>query len=598
MTGRRSRLALALVALTAVLSVALAGTAQAAVTVSRAEVRGDRRGIEGTATASRPITVDGVQMATSSSSGTFKIDRSGYRPPADCTVDVNDGSAAPGNVRLSGCTVTAPALSSLSLSPATVQGGAAAPATVALPAPAPAGGAVVSLTSGNLGAVTVPASLTVPAGATSATTSSVATSVVSSTTTSVISATYDGITRTATMTVTAPAPPAPTATLDTVSLSPASVEGGATASATVTLTAPAPSEGAVVAFSSSNTAAVTVPATMTVPAGVNSRVVPTFVSTSPVTSVTTSVVSATYNGVTRTATMTVTAPPAPQPGGALDAITLSPATVQTGTVRTSATLTFTALTPTGGATVSLASSNTSIATVPATVTVPANSSTGAFEVTISPSAAGTATISATYNGVTRSALLTVTTQSLFRIVTQSPLPNARIGANYAGFIEACCGQGTGPVRWSLVSGTVPDGLRFAGDDLRLTQTTAVTGVATRVETTTFTVRARDGAGNTATKTFTLTVEPASPLVITNGTDQLSDTTVGVAYEVGLFPGGGVPPYTWSHVAGTLPPGLSVQASPGRVRGTPTTAGTFTFTVRVDDSSGQFATGQFTITILP
>jgi hypothetical protein len=400
------------------------------------------------------------------------------------------------------------------------------------------------------------------------------------------------------MTVTAPPPPAPTATLDTVSLSPASVEGGATASATVMLTAPAPSGGAVVAFSSSNTAAVTVPATMTVPAGVNSRVVPTFVSTSPVTSTTTSVISATYNGVTRTATMTVTPPPPPQPGGALDSITLSPATVQTGTVRTSATLVFTAPTPTGGATVSLASSNTSIATVPATVTVPANSSTGAFEVTISPSAAGTATISATYNGVTRSALLTVTTQSLFRIVTPSPLPNARVGEQYAGFIEACCGQGTGPVRWSLVSGTVPDGLRFAGNDLRLTQTTAVTGVATRVQTTTFTVRARDGAGNTATKTFTLTVDPASPLVITNGTDQLSDGGVGVAYEVGLFPGGGVPPYTWSHVAGTLPPGLSVQASPGRVRGTPTTAGTFSFTVRVDDSSGQFATQQFTIRILP
>jgi Putative Ig domain len=582
----------------AVLSVAVAGTAQAAVTISRAEVSTDRLRIEGSATASRPITVDGVQMATSDSSGSFKIDRSGYTPPADCTVDVNDGSAAPVNVRLSGCTVTASALSSLSLSPATVQGGATASATVTLTAPAPAGGAVVSLTSSNIGAVTVPATLTVPAGATSAATSSVATSAVASTTTSVISATYNGITRTATMTVNAPAPPVPTATLDTISVSPASVEGGATASATVTLTAPAPSGGAVVAFSSSNTAAVTVPATMTVPAGVNSRVVPTFVSTSPVTSTTTSVISATYNGVTRTATMTVTPPPPPQPGGALDSITLSPATVQTGTVRTSATLVFTALTPTGGATVSLASSNTSIATVPATVTVPANSSTGAFEVTISPSAAGTATISATYNGVTRSALLTVTTQSLLRIVTPSPLPNARVGANYAGFIEACCGQGTGPVRWSLVSGTVPDGLRFAGDDLRLTQTTAVTGVATRVQTTTFMVRARDGAGNTATKTFTLAVDPASPLVITKGTDQLSDGTVGVAYEVGLFPGGGVPPYTWSHVAGTLPPGLSVQASPGRVRGTPTTAGTFTFTVRVADSSGQFATQQFTIRILP
>jgi Putative Ig domain len=60
----------------------------------------------------------------------------------------------------------------------------------------------------------------------------------------------------------------------------------------------------------------------------------------------------------------------------------------------------------------------------------------------------------------------------------------------------------------------------------------------------------------------------------------------------------VQPYQWSLVAGTLPPGLSVQASPGRILGTPTTAGTFTFTVRVNDSSGRSASQQFTIRILP
>ena len=597
MSGRRIRLALALVTLAAVMSVSLAGPAQAAVNVTKVEFSGGRLRIEGSAIANRPITVDGVQMATSDGSGQFKIDRSGFTAPADCNVDVNDGSATATNVALPGCTVTAAALSSVSLSPSTVQGGAASTATVTLTAAAPSGGAVVSLTSSNTAAATVPASVTVPAGATSATTS-VTTSSVGSTTTAVISATRNGLTRTATLTVTAAPPPAPTATLDTVSLSPASVQGGSSSSATVTLTANAPAGGAVVSFSSSNTAVATVPASMTVPEGVNSRVVVNFVSTSPVSATATSVISATYNGVTRSATLTVTPPPPPQPGGALASITLSPSTVQTGTTSSSATLAFTANTPAGGATVSLASSNTSIATVPATVTVPAFSSTGAFPVSISPSAVGTATISATYNGVTRTAVLTVTSQSLLRITTNSPLPNARVGENYTGFIEACCGQGSGPIRWSLVNGTVPDGLRFAGNDLQLAQTTAVLGTATRVQTTTFTVRARDGAGNTATKTFTLTVDPPSPLVITNGTDQLRDGQVGVAYEASLFPGGGTPPYSWSHVAGTLPPGLSVQASPGRVLGTPTTAGTFTFTVRVNDSGGQSATGQFTIRILP
>lgn len=599
MTGRRSGIALVLVCLSAMMLMVSTGTAQAAVAVSRAEVSGDRLRIEGSAIAGRPITVDGVQMATSTSSGSFRIERSGYTRPSDCTVDVNDGSTTPTNVRLTGCTATipapAPALASVGLNPATVQGGASSSAAVTLTAPAPAGGAIVSLTSSNTGAVTVAATLTVPAGATTATTTSVATSAVSATTTAVISAVYLGVTRSATLTITAAAPPS-TAALDTVSLGPSSVQGGSSASATVTLTAPAPAGGAVVSFSSSNPAVATVPATLTVPAGVNSRVVVNFVSTSPVASTTSAVIAASYNGITRSATLTVTVPPPPQPGGALESLTLSPATVQTGTTGTSATLTFNALTPTGGATVSLASSNTSIATVPPSVTVPPNSSTGAFPVSINASAAGTATISATYNGVVRSALLTVTSQSLFRIITTSPLPNARVGENYAGFIEACCGQGT-PYRWSLVNGTVPAGLRFAGDDLRLSRTTAVTGVPTRVETTTFTVRARDQAGNTASKTFTLTVDPANPLVITNGTDQLRDGTVGLAYEASLFPGGGVPPYSWSHAAGTLPPGLTVQASPGRVLGTPTTAGTYTFTVRVNDSGGQSATQQFTLRIL-
>ena len=348
------------------------------------------------------------------------------------------------------------------------------------------------------------------------------------------------------------------------------------------------------ALSSSNPAVVTVPATMTLPAGVNSYV--TFVSTSAVTTTTTALIAATYNGITVTATMTAT-PHAPQPTAALDSILLNPSTVQTGTIRTSATVHFTALTPPGGAGVMLSSSNTSVATVPPSVTVPANSSTGAFDVTIGSSASGTATISATYSGVTLSAVLTVSAQSLFRIITASPLPNPRVGENYSGFIEACCAQGS-PYTWSLVSGTVPDGLKFAGNDLLLTRTTGVTGVATREQTTTFTVRARDAAGNTASKTFSLTVDAANPLTINNGTDRLADGTVGVPYETGLFPLGGVPPYTWSFVSGTLPPGLFVQASPGRVKGTPTTAGTFAITVRVDDSAGSLATGQFTVVVVP
>ena len=487
----------------AVVSATLAEVAQAAVTVTRAEVSGTRLRIEGRAASGQPIRVDGVQMATSSSSGSFKIDRSGYTRPADCTVDVSDGTLPATNVRLSGCTTTTPT------------------------------------------------------------------------------------------TTTTTAPPS-SVTLNSVTVNSPTMQGGTSLGGSVILTSVAPAGGAVVALSSSNPALVSVPATVTVPTGVNSTVY--FGSTAQVTTTTSAVITATYNGSTRSVTQTLTPPP-PQPTAVLDSVVLSPALVQTGTTSTSVTIWFTALTPVGGALVTLSSSNTALATVPSSVLIPGFSSSGALTAAISPSASGDVTISATYNGVTRSAVLTITPQSLLRIITESPLPNARIGENYAGYIEACCGQG-GPYTWSLVSGTVPDGLRFAGNDLRLTRTTAVTGVATRVQTTTFTVRARDAAGNTATKTFTLTVEEASPLIINNGTDVLTPGRVGVAYNTGLFPLGGVPPWRWSHVGGTLPPGLAVQASPGRVLGTPTTAGTFTFTVRVDDSAGNFATGQFTITIAP
>src|SRR5215207_1868320 len=66
--------------------------AQAAVSISRAELSGTQLRIEGQASPNRTITVDGVAMGTSDGSGRFRIESSGFTAPADCTVDVNDGS--------------------------------------------------------------------------------------------------------------------------------------------------------------------------------------------------------------------------------------------------------------------------------------------------------------------------------------------------------------------------------------------------------------------------------------------------------------------------------------------------------------------------
>jgi len=154
----------------------VASVAQAAVSISRAELNGTQLRIDGQASANRTITVDGVAMGTSDGSGKFRIDRTGFIAPADCTVDVNDGSATAATARLSGCTVSSSpplassvSLSSLTISPPDVVGPDPATGTVTLSSAAPSGGFTVDLTSDNTAAATVPPSVTVPAGSTSAT---------------------------------------------------------------------------------------------------------------------------------------------------------------------------------------------------------------------------------------------------------------------------------------------------------------------------------------------------------------------------------------------------------------------------------------------
>jgi hypothetical protein len=58
-----------------------------------------------------------------------------------------------------------------------------------------------------------------------------------------------------------------------------------------------------------------------------------------------------------------------------------------------------------------------------------------------------------------------------------------------------------------------------------------------------------------------------------------------------------PPFTWELVDGALPDGLTL-APDGAITGTPTTAGTFHFTLMVTDADGLTATSDQTITIAP
>ena len=201
-------------------------------------------------------------------------------------------------------TPAAASLNAVGVNPTSVTGGNSSAGTVTLTAAAPSGGALVSLTSSNAAAAAVPASVTVAAGATSAGFTAT-TSPVSTSTPVTITATYSGTSRTATLTVT---PVAPAASLQAVIVNPTTVTGGTSSQGTVTLSSAAPAGGAVVSLSSSNTAAATVPGTVTIAAGATSA---TFTAAAATVAASTPVtLTASYAGVTRTAMLTVNPPSA------------------------------------------------------------------------------------------------------------------------------------------------------------------------------------------------------------------------------------------------------------------------------------------------
>ena len=93
-----------------------------------------------------------------------------------------------------------------------------------------------------------------------------------------------------------------------------------------------------------------------------------------------------------------------------------------------------------------------------------------------------------------------------------------------------------------------------------------------------------------------TVEPPAPpppVIVTLG---MPDGQVGVAYSFTVQALSGRPPYTWAVSAGTLPAGLTLDPATGQVSGTPTTAETRTFTLRVTDTLSQSDTQEYTVAI--
>jgi trimeric autotransporter adhesin len=296
------------------------------------------------------------------------------------------GSSIPASAAGGAITILQPpppaTLDGLTCSPTSVSAPGSSSCTVTLTGNAPSGGLAVALSSTNSN-VTLPASVTVPAGAASAGfTATVA--AIETDQTALLTAAAGGISRTFSLNLVAPA------LLSALNCTPSTLGSGQSATCTVTLTKALTTTSTIALTSTTET--LSVPPSLTISAGASSG---SFTATAGTLSVDQSAtVSASWNGRTRSASLSLTAP------ATLSGLTCAASTILTPG-STECTITLTKAAPGGGFTVTLTSDNAST-TIPGTVTVPAGAMSAGFTATAAALETDQdAVLTATASGVSR-----------------------------------------------------------------------------------------------------------------------------------------------------------------------------------------------------
>jgi len=140
--------------------------------------------------------------------------------------------------------------------------------------------------------------------------------------------------------------------------------------------------------------------------------------------------------------------------------------------------------------------------------------------------------------------------------------------------------GAAPYTWSISSGALPAGLSLSPSG----PTLGISGTPTAPGMYSYTIKLTDSnsPAGSVTESYSGTVyTPLNPITCTAPTG--APPTVGLAYSNTCMATGGATPYTWSISSGALPAGLSLNPS-GLISGTATTAGQYTYTIKLTDSN--------------
>lgn len=166
-------------------------------------------------------------------------------------------------------------------------------------------------------------------------------------------------------------------------------------------------------------------------------------------------------------------------------------------------------------------------------------------------------------------------------ITTSSFNSMSVGAAFNQIMSA---SGVGPFTWGATG--LPAGLTMNSSGvLSGTPTTVSSGSA---------IVSCTNSGGTATRTISWSVSATAtaPVIAASPAPPAGQTGVAYAWTPGRS---GSTPMAWGVSVGSLPPGLTINSSTGALSGTPTTAGTYAFTLQATNSAGS-GTRSFSITV--
>ena len=238
----------------------------------------------------------------------------------------------------------------------------------------------------------------------------------------------------------------------------------------------------------------------------------------------------------------------------------------------------------------LSLSSTSGSTTTLTGTPATTASAVSFSLKVTDSVGNSATIA--YN-------VTVGAGVSISPVTGTTLAPAYVSSLYTS-VPLTASGGNGTYTWSVVSGSAPPSWlslsATSGSSINLTGTPTVAASPAS-----FSLKVTDTAGNSATVSYSITVNAGIGISPVTGTSLTAYTGTAYTSPTLTATGGSGTGYTWAPVSGSAPPSwLSLSSTSGStttLTGTPTTVATaVSFSLKVTDSGGLSQTVTYSITV--